>query len=357
MARNNTTTYFYKDKPLFGLDIGYRTIKIMQIDFNGHKPTVVGYGLGEFDPSAIKEGVIVNPEVLAAATKNLFEHSLVGDITAHRVAVGIPSARTFDRPIKLPKLDAKDIADAVRTEAEQYIPVPIDELYLDYEIVRQTAKEMELFATGVPKKIIDSYKTFVGLIGLDPVAMETSTQADTRTFVRTDRSDVPTVLIDFGSLSTDITIYDKTIIVTGTVKGGGDDFTNRIAEKLGVTHNEAHTIKTKYGLAPGKKQDEIMDALTPNLELLIKEIRRMIRYYEERYDEKRKVDQIITIGGGANLPGLSEYMTNQIRLAVRMADPWHYLSFGRLEPPSQAERTLFITVAGLAMLKPHEVFV
>lgn len=356
MTKNNTTTYFYKDKPLFGLDIGYRSIKIMQIDFNSHTPTVVGYGVGEFDASSIKDGVIVNPEVLAAATKELFENGLVGDITARRVAIGIPSARTFDRSIKLPKLEAKDIADAVRTEAEQYIPVPIDELYLDYEIVRQTSKEIELFATGVPKKIINSYKTFVSLIGLDPVAMETSTQADTRAFVVTDRSDVPTVLIDFGSLSTDITIYDKTVVITGTVKGGGDDFTNRVAEKLGLTHKEAHTIKTKYGLSPSKKQGEILAALTPNLALLFKEIKRMIRYYEERYDEKRKIDQIITLGGGANMPGLSEYMTNNLRLAVRMADPWHYLNFGRLQPPSTIERSLFITVAGLAMMKPREIF-
>ena len=133
-------------------------------------------------------------------------------------------------------------------------------------------------------------------------------------------------------------------------------FGERIADALKVSTQEAYIIKTKYGLSFSKKQKEITTALTPTLEQLIKEVRRMIRYYEERYGADRKIRQIVTMGGGANMPGLSDYMTNALRLPVRMSDPWHHVGFSRLQPPSDIERSMYVTVAGLALLDPKEIF-
>ena len=130
----NTTTYFFKDKPIFGLDIGHGSLKVMQLG-GGKKPGVVGFGHTMFDHHAIKDGIVVAPEVIAKAADELFTHHLVGDITTKRVAIAIPSARCFTRGISLPKLGKKELADAVRLEAEEYIPVPIDDLYLDYTVV------------------------------------------------------------------------------------------------------------------------------------------------------------------------------------------------------------------------------
>lgn len=349
--------YFYQDKPLFGLDIGFNTLKIMQVEGANGQRTVTGYGVTNFDPKAVEEGRIVNVEEVARATLDLFNRNLVGNISTHRVAIAVPASRTYNRGIKLPKLPAKELAEAVRLEAEQYIPMPLDELYLDYSIISRTEKDLDLFAVAVPKKIIDSHLMLARMLGLEVVAMETTIGAASRLLVEADRSDIPTVLIDFGSKSADITVFDKTLIVTGTVPGGGDDFTARIAEKLGVTPQEGHVIKTKYGLRLSKKQAEITAALGPVLEQLLKEIRRVIRYYEERYGADRKIGQIVTMGGGANMPGLSEYMTNALRLPVRMSDPWQHIGFSKLQPPSTVERSIYVTVAGLALMNPKEIFV
>lgn len=82
----------------------------------------------------------------------------------------------------------------------------------------------------------------------------------------------------------------------------------------------------------------------------------MIRYYEERYGADRKIKQLVTMGGGANMPGLSDYMTNALRMPVRMSDPWHHISFDHLQPPSDTELSMYITVAGLALMNPKEIF-
>lgn len=352
----NNKTYFFQDKPIFGIDIGFSSIKVMQIDRSTKKQTITGYGVTGFDATAIENGVIVKPEVLAKATHGLFTKNLVGDITTHRAAFALPASRAFARTMLLPKLSGKDLTDAVKLEAEQYIPIPIDDLYIDYSISRSTDKETELLAIAVPKKIVDSYMTFAQIIGVEPVAIETTITAASRLFVQAEQNDIPTMLIDFGSLSTDITIYDGAIIVTGTVPGGGDSFTANIATALSVSKQEAHIVKTKYGLSVSKKQKEITEGVKPILDQMGREIRRMIRYYEERSGTERKIGQIITMGGGANMPGLSEYLINQLRLPVRMCDPWHNLNFGGLQPPNTVEKSVYITVAGLALINPRELF-
>lgn len=352
------TSYFYHDKPVFGLDIGFSSLKVLQLEPNAHGKgnTVTGYGVTHFDSAAIDNGVIKDPELIAKSALDLFEKNIVGDITSRRVAVAIPATRTYTRTMTLPAMKTKDLQEAVRLEAEQYIPVPLGELYLDYEVITQTDKETELLAVGVPTKIIDSYMQLVQLLGLEAIAMEPTISAAGRLFTQTDDNDTPTVLIDFGSISADLTIFDQKLIVTGTVQGGGDNFTELIAKSLKVTTEEAAIIKTKYGLGVSKKQAEIVAAIDPVLKQLVKEIRRMIRYYEERSGNNKKIGQIVTMGGGANMPGLSEYLTSTLRLAVRMCDPWQQLQFGDLQPPGPAEKSMYVTVAGLALINPKEVF-
>lgn len=349
-------SYFYQDKPVFGLDIGFSSLKVMQMDSTGKRPVVTAYGYEPFAPEALVDGIIVKPEIVAKAAHDLFSKRLVGHITTKRVAIALPASHTFTHSMTLPALKPKELEDAVRLEAERYIPVPLDDLYIDYAVIRATSSVTELLAVAVPRAIVDSYMDLTRILGLEPVVIETTLTASSRLFVAAEQSDVPSVLIDLGSLSTDISIYDDALIVTGTVPGGGDSFTNNIAKSLGITKQEAHIVKTKYGLGVSKKQKEILAATKPTLEQMVKEIRRMIRYYEERTGVDRKINQVITMGGGANMPGLSEYMTNALRLPVRMTDPWHNLSFGKLQPPNTVEKSIYITVAGLALVEPREIF-
>lgn len=348
---------FFRDKPLFGLDISPDTVRVMQVETTGKQRAISGYGSASFDPKAITDGVITHPEVVARAIHDLFDTNLRGTISTKRVALGLPAARTYSRAIKLPKLEPKEIEDAVRLEAEQYIPVSLESLYLDYTNIQTTESEMELFAVAAPRAIVDSYIELMELVNLQPVLIETTIDAAARLFMNTHFGNMPSVLIDFGPSSADITIVDKTIIATGTVGGGGDNFTARISDKLGVTKEEAHVIKTRYGLNVSRKQFEIAKAIEPLVDQLLKEVRRMIRYYEERYDSSHKISQIVLMGSGANLPGLSDIMTDSLRLPVRTSDPWQHLGYSpHLTTIAPADRAGYITAAGLANASPSEVF-
>lgn len=361
--KNAKISTFFHDKPLFGLDIGLGSLKVMQLSeqtvkpgAKAHQPRVIGYGFATFDKSAQENGVVVKPEIIAKAAYDLFKHNLIGDITTRRVALAIPAYRTFTRSLQLPKLKPAELREAVELEAEQYISMPLEELYMDYEITKQTEDTTDLFVVAVPKSIVDSYLDLAQLLGLETVLIEPTLSSSGRLFTVDANSDNASFIIDFGSLSSDISIFDKHVIVTGTVQGGGVNFTESIQNKLGVTPEEAGLIKTRYGLSASKKQAEIRQALEPTLQQIVKEIRRMMRYYEERYGPERPIDQIITLGGGANMPGLSEYLTESLRMAVRHSDPWQYITYKGLQPPSAADKPMYSTVAGLGLAQPKEVF-
>ena len=215
---------------------------------------------------------------------------------------------------------------------------------------------MELFAVAIPRTIVDSYLTLAEVMGMEPILIEPTTSSAGRLFSYDGNSDVATVIIDFGSQTADIGIYNKTTLVTGTVPAGGLVFTKLIKDKLHVSDAEAGFIKTKYGLSLSKKQKEITAALSPALQKIVTEIRRMSRYYEERYGSEHTISQVVILGGGANMPGLGDYLTSALRMPVRAHNPWNMLDYAGLEPPSGPDRLMYATVTGLSLLKPHEVF-
>ncbi len=360
--KNAKISNFYHDKPLFGIDIGHGSLKVMQLaeqsqtPSNKAQPRIIGYGSASFDKAAQEDGVIVQPEIIAKAAHDLFKQGLVGDITTRRAAIAIPAYRTFTRSVQLPKLKPSELTAAVRLEAEQYISAPLEELYLDYDVIKQTEDNTEIFMVAVPRTIVDSYLDLAQLLGLETVLIEPTLSSSARLLSLDEQSDLATFVIDFGSLSSDISIIDPNTLVTGTVQGGGEDFTHSIQKGLSVSSDEANLIKTRYGLSLSKKQKEITKALEPTLEQILKEIRRMIRYYEERYGPERPISQIITLGGGANMPGLSEYLIDHLRIPVRHGEPWHYFNLKDIQAPSDAEKPMYATVAGLSLANPKKVF-
>ncbi len=350
------SSIFYRDKSVFGFDIGYNSVKVMQIDTSSKIHRVVGYGYASFDDKAVKNGVIVDPEAIAKEVLPLFTRHMIGSIDTRRVVSALPVSKTFNRVLSLPKLPVEDLEDAIKAEAEQYIPVSADKLYIDYEIIPTSDKENDdILIVAAPKNVVDSYLVLFELLGLEVALFETSIAAATRLVMHAEQTDLPTLIIDFGSISTDLSIFDTTLRVTGTISQGGDTISKAIADELKVTLKQAQVIKTKHGLGPGKRQAQIKKALDPLLTEMVGEIKKMVRFYQDRSGVEKKLEQVIILGGGANLPGLADYLTDKIRIPTRTCNPWLNLEFGDLQPPHQLEKTLYATSAGLSLVDPKDI--
>ncbi len=349
----------FKDKPVFGLDIGRSSVKVIQIasEPSGGKPRVQGYGSIATDSKAIKNGLIVDPESVTKSIYELITKNTVGSISTRRVALSLPNEHCFSRIITLPKMDSKDIKEAVISEATNSIPVPLDQLYFDYKIMRTLKDDsVEILLVAVPKDIVDSYLVVTNALGLEVAVIETNITSVTRVVAHSEPvEDVVTLIIDFGSTAADLSIFDgKTARITGSADCGSDKITELISEKLGVSSRQAYTIKNRYGLELSKKQKDISEAIESELLKLINEVKKVQRYYAEHSPEG-EIGQIIILGGGATLPGLSTYITDHIRVPTRLCNPWQNIDFGKLQPPSQAETAIYATCSGLALITDAEL--
>jgi type IV pilus assembly protein PilM len=345
----------YTDKPIFGLDISHTGIKVMAVD--AKKLTVQGYGSIDLEPLRVKEALeITGKTYLTDNIKDLLETKLIGTIASRRVAIAVPTARSFSRTFTLPSSTEKNLHDAVMLEVEQYIPIPSENLYIDYEIIERNKKEFTVLMSAMTKVIIDNVVASVEAAGLQPVLIEPGICSVARVLTATEQGDLPTVIVDIGPASTDIAILDKgSIRVTGGIAVGGNTFTLDIAKKMNVALENAHQLKVLNGLNAGPRQQKLTTALEPSLQRILAEVRRVIRYYDERISKDRKLEQLLIVGGGSNLPGIGEYFTNALVMAARVASPWQKLDFAKIQEPPKQLRPRYITVAGAASIPPRSI--
>ena len=350
------TNLFYKEKPLIGLDISQTGIKVMSID--PKKWLVIGYGSLDLDPSKVQAS-LDNPEdtYLSDNIRALLKDNVIGILNSDHVVVGLPTGRTFSRTFTLPASEEKHLAGAVEIEVEQYIPIPLSSLYIDYEVIERTKDTLTIVMSAVPMTLVDACMNAVRAAGLTPVIAEPSINAVARVILATEEGHLSTLIVDIGPASTDIAILDGgSIRVTGGVGIGGNTFTLDIAKKLNITLENAHQFKVLNGLTAGPRQVKILGALRPSLQRIATEVRKVIRYYNERLSDSRKIEQVLIVGGGANVPGIGEYFTNELVMPARVASPWQKLDFGGLQEPNKQFRPRYITVAGLADVAASEVW-
>jgi type IV pilus assembly protein PilM len=340
------TKLFYKDKPLIGLDISSTDMKVMSIDIK--RQLVTGYGVIDLDPLQIKKSFEEQNNYLLNSLQTLLERKLVGTLASDQVVLGIPTARTFSRTFTVPVSAERTLKDAVAIEVGQYIPLPLSLLYVDYAVIERNNDMLTVIMSAVPRKLVDNALTACQTVGLDVAMIEPSINAVARVLKSTEDGFLPTVIVDIGAANTDIAVLDGSVRITGGIATGGNTFTLDIAKKLGVTLENAHQLKVLNGLAPGPKQAKLASALRPALRGIITETRKVIRYYNERLSNDRRLEQILVVGSGSNVPGIGDYFTNELVMPARTANPWQELDFGELPQPAKQFRSRYISVAGLA---------
>lgn len=347
---------FYKDKPIIGIDISNTGLKIMSAD--PKRWLVHGYGSIDLEPLKMKDAMEnQNSTYLTDSIRLLLSEKVIGDVSSKQVAIALPTARSYTRTFTLPASTEKSLHDAVILEADQYIPIPSENLYIDYQIIERTKKEITVLMSAVPKVIIDNIVRGVEAAGLQPILVEPSICSVGRVLTATERGDLPTVVVDIGPATTDIAILDRgTVRVTGGLAIGGNTFTLDIAKKLNVELENAHQLKVLNGLNAGPRQLKLTAALEPSLERILGEVKKVMRYYNERINSGRKLEQLLVVGSGSNLPGIGEYFTNALVMPARVASPWQRLDFAKLQEPPKQFRPRYITVAGLASISPGGIW-
>lgn len=358
MAKKARPKLFYKQKHAIGLDVSQTGIKVMAVD--PKRWHVQGYGSIDLDPAKMQEALEHDdPDntYLSDNLQRLFRENIVGTLPSNHCIIGVPTAKSFLRTFSLPVDQEKNLAEAVEIEVSQYIPIPMAALYVDHQIISRNDETIDAIMSAVPRSIIDACIRAATDANLRPVMVEPGINAVARLLESTEEGHLSTLIVDIGQAHTDIAILaGGAIRVSGGVGIGGNTFTLDIARKLGTALDNAHQLKVINGLAPGPRQAKLLQALEPSLNRISTEVKKVLRYYTERVSSSSKIEQILIVGAGSNVPGIGEYFTNTLIMPARVASPWQKLDFGQLQPPGKQFRPRYITVAGLASVNEQEIW-
>ena len=164
---------FFHDKPIIGLDISQTGIKVMAID--PKRWLVLGYGSLDLDPAKVQTS-LENPEdtYLSESITSLLKENIVGTLGSDHVIIGLPTGRTYSHSFTVPIKEETRLDSAVELEVDQYIPIPLSSLYVDYRVTERTKEKSTVILAAVPQVLVEACTSAVRPAGLSPVSTEPS---------------------------------------------------------------------------------------------------------------------------------------------------------------------------------------
>jgi len=344
---------FGKKESYLGIDLGTTSIKVIELKKEKGVPTLVTYGYAE---RAMGEVVRGSPEEVQQRTVSLLRRLCkeVG-VSSHKAVTALPNFSVFSSVISLPMMPPKELAAAISWEAKKIVPLPLEEVILDWKILGETSKtpaEIEIkkkanyqvLLTAASKSLVQKYVEIFRLAGLELLSLETEAFALVRSLIGGDDSVI--MILDTSAVTTDIIIIKKRIpIFNRSIDVGGVTVTRAIANSLGIDFERAEQFKRDIGMRGSSKIPQVIEqAFRP----IVDEIRYSIEHFQNQYREN--VEKIVLSGGSVYLPNLPEYFSNALNLKVIIGDPWAKISYpAEIRPALEEIAPRFAVAIGLAL--------
>jgi type IV pilus assembly protein PilM len=342
--------FLSKTLPSFGLDVSGGSFKIMQFQKKGSSLAVKSYHSGTMPKGLIINDVISDAKTFDYLLKQALDKPQYGRVDTNYAVVSLPESKSFVRVIQIPKMSESEAESAVPYEAENFIPMPIDQVYLDWQKVGESEDKMNVLMIASPKEFADKYLEILDKAGVRPTALEVESQSCHRALVSPTAKET-VLLVDIADLRTSlIMVEDGNLQFTSTIPIAGNTFTDSIAKALGVSSAKAEEIKRKVGIANTTEYPNIKTALLPILNNLTAEIKNILKFHAEH--SQKQVSQVFLMGGSAKLVNLAEFLGSQLSEAgvpqVALANPWLNLPQIQNRPIEALESLGFVTAIGLA---------
>lgn len=334
---------------MVGIDIGSHTIKIVEVERAGNGYTLVSSGVVAVQNVDIDK--FTSDKEYAALGDIIRKLHKQAGITNKDVVVSIPETQAFTRTIHFPLLTDAEIASAVKWEAEQFIPIPIQEAVVQHTILERNEKstppEVIVLLIAAPKAIIEKYVKVVQAAGLTAMAVETELVALSRALAPIDRT---CMIVDLGATSTDIGIAKNgNLSFSRSIPIGGLAFTRAITQGLGVSSTQAEEYKKTYGVAKNELEGKIKTALDPVLTMVTDEIKKATHFYQTEEKGEAPKELIVT-GGTSGMPDIISFLTETLGIEVVVANPFKKIT---LQPETAkklaAYAPLYSVSVGLAL--------
>ena len=309
--------------PATAIDIGTYAVKIVTADPG---PT----------PNVIRAVEALNPYNVAVPTDDLqteqlseLINNLIFDnkLPHTDLRLSLPEAVVSTKVIHIPPLTDAELASAIGWQAEQHIPIPKNELSLQYKVLYRPPKTdkqtlMRVLLTGTRKPLVERYTSLFTNLGIEPTFLETQILSILRSLGIT-KTEPPTLIVSLGATNMDLTVVaNGEILFVFTQPGVGALLTKVLQQAIGSDHQQAEQYKRTYGLQPTEFEGKVRDGLLPTINTLVTEIQKDIRYFNSQTAQNNPLQRVVLTSGTAQLPGLVEELTEKLAMEVLLAAPF-----------------------------------
>lgn len=299
------------------------SIKIVRLKKDRKFFRLASWGEFEVEPGIIKDGEIKDEEALSKIIKKAVSKVKGEKLDIANVTASLPESKAFLQIIKMPKMDFEKLKEAVIFEAENYVPLPIEKCFIDFEIIQSLKSfqdHLNVLIAAFPKELAMSYFSVLSRAGLSPQVFEIESQSISRSIIKNEFSHEPILIIDLGKNNTSFVIFHGySLLFTSSLSISADLLTRAVCDAAKVDFLEAERLKCKDGIAP---------AMTPVIKDLVFNIKKYLRYYadhclkEDIFKEGKSISKILLCGGGANLKGFPEILSSAVKIPVSIGNPW-----------------------------------
>lgn len=345
--------FLNKKKGIVGLDIGSNSIKLVQLAKTKKGFELVKLGFIQLKPQSIIDGTIANPQEVTNAIKGLIsQHGIkvkdaVSSLTGNSVII---------KKVSLSLMTEDELSDSIQWEAEQYIPFPIDEVNIDFQILGQDAENkgmMDVVLVAVKKDVINEYVHVIKdadmnpeIIDVDSFALENMFEANYPTALQED-----IIIINIGaSVMTLNVLKDGVTIFTRAVAMGGNLITEKMQKLLNIGFKDAETLKIK-GQLKGIASDVVQPVIDESLNDVAVEIKKSIDFYLSGV-HGGDIRRIYISGGCSKTKGLLDVIYEKTGLPAEIINPFNTIAYDKKafdQRYLQDAAPLFAVAVGLAM--------
>ncbi len=347
---------FFKSKKLLGLDIGSSSIKLAELDVGKKEAKLLNFGFAPTPPNSISGGEIVEPESLGEAIRSLVDRL---QIKRGHVATGMWGTSVIVKKISMPPIDSALIAEQVKWEAEQYIPLGLDEINLQYHIISSGSSR-----DGIDVLLVAARQDFVFRYVETMVAADLTTNivdvtgfalANCFEFNYGKRKSEIVALINIGATTTNFVIVEHgNVVFSRDISVGGMNYTLEINKDLGISLEEAEALKIS-AVQNQEVPQEVHSIISSVSESISEEIQHGFDFYGATAAEG-SLSRIYFTGGGAFVPGLLEQISQTLSIPYELMDPFEKIAVDRnkfsLEHLERIRNYAPVAI-GLALRKPE----
>ncbi|WP_161880465.1 type IV pilus assembly protein PilM [Deinococcus alpinitundrae] len=344
-------------KPVaIGVEIGTSSIKVVVL--KPGSPPVLQHAVMTPTPiGSMRDGLVIEPQAVASELKRLLAQHR---ITTKHVVTAVPNQQAVTRNIMVPRMDPKELKEAIKWEAERYIPYPIDEVSLDFDVLGDIPGasddgQMEVVIAAAPTEAIARQVEVLRLAGLEPTVIDLKSFCTLRalrgnllgehltksTLTGTNYTEGGEValVMEIGASSSVISLVrGDRVLMARNINVAADDFTTALQKAFDLDFASAEEVKIGYATATTPTEDEedllnfdnareqysparVFEVVRPVLGELITEVRRSMEFYRVQSGDI-VIDRTFLAGGGAKLRGLAAAISDALGFRVEVASPW-----------------------------------